>query len=251
MWTGLWLAVACCTASPSLSADIQTDAKGCVFFRTGYGAEVMWSPLLSPDGTPVCTPDPKAVLDDIAAPRPRVSPPHKDFALPTCAGFDVPHPTQTTDDPGWALESLDRDQVTLLSTCADADAAACATHPQQPLADGRLIALCRAATANSPATYCVTGQAQGDTQTAYLVQIGVFSRAENLGVAQTTLRQLNLPQRQGEITAADGRVLWLALAGPVAGRAAAETLRGQMQALGYNDAFLRRCIPHTPAKSTN
>jgi len=44
---------------------------------------------------------------------------------------------------------------------------------------------------------------------------------------------------------------FLALAGPVAGQTAAETLQGQMQALGYSDAFLRRCILHPPAKTGN
>ena len=249
MGASLWLAVACCTASPTLSADSQTDAQGCIFFRTGYGAEVMWSPLRSADDTPVCTPDPTAALNDIAPPQPRVLPRPTDIALPACAGFDVPHPTQTTDDPGWALETMAPDQVTLLPSCDSADA--CATHPPQPLADGRLITLCRAATTNSPATYCVTGQAQGDAHPPYLVQIGIFSLTKNLEMAQTRLRQLNLPQRQGQITAADGRVLFLALAGPVAGRTAAETLQGQMQALGYSDAFLRRCILHPQAKTAN
>lgn len=215
------------------------DARGCLFMRAGFGANVTWVPRVDSGHNPICgypptfaaatlqavekamAPDPEAAPPDVAAP-----------AAPVPAPATIPKPPK-----GYRLAWTD-DRLNPLRGIGTAEGQAQQDRLWTRQVPAQLVAATPRVAGKPAARVAVSTMSAPEGDLRAFVQVGSFGDPANARRAGETLAALGLPVATGRLTR-QGKVLTVVYAGPFS---AADTARAGLaaaRAAGFGDAVLR------------
>lgn len=221
------------------------DARGCLFMRAGFGANVTWVPRVDSHHIPLCGFPPSfdaatlTAVEAAMAPDPEAAPPV--VAAPVVAAAvaaPVQKPATIPKPPkGYRLAWTD-DRLNPMRGIGTAQGQA-----QQDLVWTRQVPaqLVAAAprTADKPAArVAVSTMSAPEGDLRAFVQVGSFGDPANARRAGDRLAALGLPVATGRVTR-QGKVLTVIFAGPFSEAKVARAGLAAARAAGFDDAVLR------------
>jgi cell division septation protein DedD len=224
------------------------DARGCLFMRAGFGANVTWVPRVDRSRNPICGYPPTfdaatlAAVETAMAPDPEAQAPlvSQDAPAPVVTAAS-PEPLRLTTVPkppkGYRLAWTD-DRLNPMRGIGTAEGQAQQDRVWTRDVPARLVDATPAKAEKPVGQVTVSTMSAPEGSLRALVQVGSFADPANARRSQDRLVALGLPVATGHVTA-KGKALTVVYAGPFDTAGAAQAALAAARGAGFDDAMLR------------